>query len=416
MAGHAIVTQAAPTSDGTQNYTKTSLGTPIGALFFGGFVTTLNLDISHSVLSIGATHKSGNGVMCMSTAENAQATADSDSIQQSDELVRIPTPGANAAQEQCNYNAGVTDGIQVDWVATNVARQISALMFNEGIANFDVQYVTMNGTGATTITPGFAADIVLFFGCGGTSEFNLGVCTENFSMYAGGNYASAVMNGAHGTTTPNSAEAMLIDEMIGSVNGTNGNTFNSWTLGNFTGTGFDATKIGGTDPIEVCVVSLKLDAGYAAEVGTFVAPTSTGVASVITGLDHTPDLAIFIGTDQTAAGGAGDSGTLFIGACDVDDEFCIGVSYEDFTSVNSTDTQSNHHGDACIYHTDHQGILNMEAAFDSFTADGVDVNFSTADRAILVGYLTIGAIGTGGLPGFHGANRGIMRGAARGVG
>ncbi len=391
MAGHAIVTQAAPTSNGTQNYTKTSLGTPIGALFFGSFVTALNTDISHSVISIGATHKSGNGILAMSTSENAQSTTDSDAIQQGDELVRLPTPGANAAQEQCNYNAAVTDGIQVNWVATSVARQITGLLFNEGIANFDVQYKTMSGTGATTVTAGFQPDIVLFFGCGATNEFNIGVCTETFSMYAGGSYASIAMTAAHGGTIPTSAEAFHTDEMIGSIIGGSGVTGNSFTLGNFTSTTFDATKVDGTDALEMCIVSLKLDTGYAAKVGTFAAPTSTGVASVITGLDHTPDLAIFIGTDQTAAAEAGDSGTFFVGACDVDDEFCVGVSCEDFTGTASSDTQSNHHGDSCVYHTDHQGALNSEAAFDSFPSNAVSLNFSTAGRAIIVGYLTIGA-------------------------
>jgi hypothetical protein len=385
---------------------------------FGSQCVTLNTNVSHWVTSIGASDLSGNGSMHMGNAEDNQATSDARSIQQSDELLRLPTPGTDAADEQANYNATVTDGIQVDWVATETQSLATALMFNEGIANFDEQYVTMNGTGSTTITPGFQADIVIFISAGQTSQFGAADGIMNFSMYDRVNdeYASIGVVANDADTTPSSAERSDHSYMIGSVNITSGANFNHFTLGSFTSTTFDATKISSSGAMQITVVSIKLDTGYSAQVGSFAAPTSTGVTSVVSGLGFTPQLALFTGTTQTAVDtGSAASGSFFVGACDADDEFCVGGFSEDLDSATNTNTGTHHRSDSCIYGRSDAGTAISVAAFDSFPSGGIDLNFSTASTAIRVGYLAIGPDG-GGVTARHSMGGGIGASIGGGIG
>jgi hypothetical protein len=164
-------------------------------------------------------------------------------------------------------------------------------------------------------------------------------------------------------------------------------------------------------------ISLKIAAGYSSAVGTADAPGSTGVDSTITGLDHTPQIALFSGTGQTAIdAGSNTKCSFYFGACDADADVVLGGQVED--SLGSTQNSNSlcwHRDDACIY--THNGVsLRSAASLDSFTADGVDLNFSTASDIVKIGYLTIGPEPAGGLPSRHGARRGVGRGISRGVG
>ncbi len=115
-----------------------------------------------------------------------------------------------------------------------------------------------------------------------------------------------------------------------------------------------------------------------------------------------------------------DTGTIddcnfSYGVCDADAEVACGGYFQDFTSANNSDCQGWHREDACIYLKDDAAIVRVKATFDSFQNDGLDLNFGTANTGwdVIVNYLLIGkpAVSLS-----DGANRGIMRGVARGVG
>jgi len=402
MPGHGIVTQAAPTAapPQTQNYTKTGLGTPKGYLALGSLVTTLNTITADWLLSIGASDFTTDNMM-MTNMEDNQATSDNAKIHQSDELVRIATAGSSTGVEVAVDNGTVTDGVQMSWSATNVARQVSAILFEEGIEDFDVQTPLLNGTGATTITTGFQPDLMIMFTVGNTGEFgsNEGEMIVSLVSREGPNYSSCGFDAVHGDTTPSAGERHSTTVIGGAVNAP-GNFFETWTVSNFTSTGFDMDKVSGTAQRDITIVSLKLKSGYAGSVGTFSAPTVTGVDSSITGLDHKPQLAFFLANNQTAAAGSSAVCGMSFGACEADNECVIGGRYEDLDATANTDTDQAHRTDACLFHMNDVGTIDSQASLDSFTEDGVDLNFSTASRAILVGYMTIGKRPIG-VPLFH---------------
>jgi hypothetical protein len=390
---HGIAMQAAPVTNQTQNYTKSSMGTPKGALAFLSQVTTLNSDVLDFTMSMGATDvDASNGCMAFAGSEDNVNPSDSRCIQQSDELLRLATEGTDAANEQANNNDTVTDGVQLDWVATSVARQCALLMFNEGIANFDVRYQNLNGTGTTVVNVGFQPDLVLWLSAAGSDEFGTPDAQLSVSAHhrVSGNYASCgvIHNDADGT--PSSAHRFATGEMIGNVNITNGNPFNEFTLGSFTGTGFTATKVSGTAAKEYIQVCIKMDTGYDCAVGNFAAPTSTGITEVVSGLSFTPQLAMFFGGARTAVGGDANAGSFHIGAVTNGDEFSIGGFSEDLDTSTSTNTGSHMRNDSCVYSPNNAGTVESKAAFDSFGDGTIDLNFSTADTAVQIGYLAIG--------------------------
>lgn len=398
MAGHAIVTQAAPVSDGTQDFSRSGLGTPLGYLLFGGQVTTLNTDIDDFALSVGAADFTSEA-MGFSGSEHNQATSDSRRIYRSDEVLRIATAGDSAANEQCSDNGAITDGMQVDWTATDVARQCSAIIFQEGIANFDVQSPSLNGTGATVVTTGFEPDIVIAFSPDRDNENGSNEAHWSMSFYdvSGDSYHGVMGMAGDGSTTPVSAERFDETNIVGFINNV-GNVFQTWTLGSFTSTGFTATKAAGSAARNIIFVSISLSAGYSFSIGTVNAPTSTGVDSILSGLDHEPQIALFAGCGQTAAGQSSGQCSVGFGACTEDDEFSIGGAIRDFGSANNSDASSHHHDDATIYITDDAGTVISEGAFSAFQSDGVDINFSTADTGVALAYLTIGPVPVSAAP------------------
>lgn len=398
MAGHAIVTQAAPTVDGTQDFSKSGLGTPLGYLLFGSQVTALNTDVDGFAISVGAANFAAEA-MGFNGSEHDQATSDSRRILRTDSVLRIAMPGEHAANEECSDNGAITDGMQVDWTSTNVARQCSAIIFQEGIENFDVQTPMLNGAGDTVVTTGFQPDIVIAFSPDRNDESGSNEAHWSMSFYdvSGDSYHGVMGMAGDGSTTPVSAERFDETNIVGFINNV-GNVFQTWTLGSFDATGFTASKVAGTVGRNIIFVSIKLSAGYSYSVGTVNAPVATGVDSILSGLDHTPQIALFAGCGQTAAGASGSQCSVGFGACTGANQFSVGGAIQDFTSANNSNTSSHHHSDATIYITDDVGTVISEGAFDAFQSDGVDINFSTADVGVALAYLTIGPVPASSAP------------------
>lgn len=395
---HGIVTQAKPTSAQTQNFTVSGMGTPLGMLGFMNFVLTPNTDVVDMGIAIGAAEAGASpGVGIVATAEDNQATSDAANIQDIDIFLRISDAGTNSLTESAESNDTITDGFQLDWLTAVTAYQVSLLMFTEGIANFDVRYQDYNGTGTTVVTPGFQPDVVIFYGSGGQNEFSNGNGQMLFGFYerTGDNHVSIGINVNNADTTPSCAQRIDDAALLGNVNITNGSPFNHFTLGSFTGTGFTATKVSSSATMEIPTISIELSAGYAAAVGTFVAPTSTGIVEVISGLGFTPQMLMLIGVDRTAAGGDADSCGFMIGAVTANgDQFCVGGWSTDHDTTTNSDAGSSHRTDNCLYQDNDAGVAESVASFDSFGDGTVDLNFSTATQATIIGYLAIGISAT----------------------
>lgn len=417
---HGIVTQNATTSVApvTQDYTKASLGTVKGYIGLMSSVTAANTDIDNLVLSFGASDlgASDNHLQAFNYEDNV-STSDSKSINRNTQVMRGDEAGQDSGDEIAEHDSTITDGVRVNWTATSAAKETSAILFKEGIANFDCQTITANGTGSTTITPGFQADGVIIF-TSGVTIVNTGPNGANMSVgfYDTSNYSTFLIDGDHNLTTPTSAQYHTTTQIGGQATSAGGLT-NHFTIGNITATSFDITKVSGSNAQVLLVISIKMDAGYLLDVGTVDAEQSTGVASTITGLSFQPQISLFAGSTNLSTGGESDEGSLFFGACDADAEVCVGGYIEDFTSISNTDCGSWHRNDSALYLKNSAGTLVGQASFDSFQSDGVDLNWTTASGgAFQVGYMAIGQVGGGGSTSpIGGGARGISRGSFRGV-
>jgi hypothetical protein len=421
---HGIVFNDAPTvATGTQDYTKSSLGTVKGYLMFGSEDTAANTNFDDVQWQVGASDLSAvNGSLLGVNYEDDQATSDSKTLMHATRLLGLADAGTDGEDEGCNHNATLTDGIQVDWTNIQSARLCTALMFKEGVDNFNVQLVVLNGTGSTTISGvGFNPDVVICVSAGqdaityGPQGATAGV---QFYKQTSNAYAGMYFAGSNGQTSHHSAMYYTTSAIGGNVNVVTANLDSQFTLSNFGADGFDAIKVSQTGTRVVMFISIGVASGYSTAVGTITAPGSTGVASTITGLDHTPQVALFTGSGQSSLDDGTDSQSdFFFGACDADAEVNMGGWIQDSDGVvENTSAGGWHRDDSCIYQ--HNGVsLRNKASFDSFQSDGVDLNWTTATDLIKVGYLTIGPdiSASTGSPSRHASRRGVGRGVARGV-
>ena len=268
---HGIVTQDAPTSLQTQDYTKTALGTIIGAILLGSEDTPVNTNFIDVQMHIGTTDLgASNNQMAGWNYEDAQATSDVKSLMTTSRLLALADAGTDVEDEGCTFDSVITDGLRVDWDNVQSARLCTALLLKEGIANLDARMVVLNGTGVTTVTPGFTADIIIAVSVGdtgivyGPNSFKGGV---QFYHRVDDVYAGMHFSATYNDASPDSSRYYTTANIGGEVNTANSFINNHYTLGNFTSTAFDATKVSLTEDRVVMFISIKLAAGYTAKVG-----------------------------------------------------------------------------------------------------------------------------------------------------
>ncbi len=399
MAGHAIVTQQQPTTPQTQDYTKIGLGTPKGYLAFSGLAVSLNASLIDQGLSMGASDLSGLGDSIWTTGEDGISPTNTAKRQFNDSVVGSAGVGATTRTQLAQHNAVITNGVQLNWLNATTARQVTALIFNEGVDQFNVSAPLLANAGDTIVTTGFMPDAIIGFNVGIdviNSNRNAGEFAVCFYKRTGNIYTSSSYRADDNVVTPTSGESRDNDRFTAQTNNA-GNTFDEWTVGSFTSTGFTATKIKGSSSRYIVWVSLSFLSGYDIEVGDVSAPLATGPIDLITGLNGTPQLAIFAGNGLVAnPGTASTRGSYWLGATDVDNQFAIGGVNRD-GGINST-TRSLHHTDSCIVSMDNDGNTWSQASFDSFSPGTVRLNFSIAARAQVISYLVITNTGGGVAP------------------
>ena len=322
----------------------------------------------------------------------------------------MTTPASTTATESAVMDATTTDGVGLDWTNIGADDYHSTILFKDGISDFDSQRVALNGTGTTTVTTGFQPDVVMVFSNRTANDFSQSEADFYQTIYdrVGNTYISTGFRTNDNNTTPQTSEAFQTNQIIAGMN-TVANIFESWTLGTFTSTGFDFTKSVGSAALDALVVSMKLSAGFASKVGTFSAPTTTGVHNSVTGLDHQPDIVFFLYNGQTAVGtNAGRGGTYLGVACSDGSQNSIFATTEDFTSATNADVRGGINSNMCLNFVTVEGTQTREsqARMHQFNTDGFDLYFEHAATGILVGYLTIGpTAGGSSIPAFMNSYR-----------
>jgi len=390
---HGIDTKLSPAANGTQDFTKSGLGTVKGYLVFNSHATLVGTGYDDQSLVRGASDLTNQGHSSANAEDNVDPS-DATKIHRDDELIRVGQIGDYSTQlQRAVHSALVTDGVQLNWTETTDQRMVSALMFAEGVSNFKVDTVTMNATGDTVIAVGFQPDLVIVFNCNAPDQsiFNSDLMLNTtFYEPTEDSYASVHAAMFNNVASHACFEASPDNIIPVDVNIVNGNMFNSFTLGSFTSSGFTATKVGSSGVRVLTFVSIKLESGYKGKVGFVAAPAVTGQIDLITGLTGVPQLAMFIGTNQLASSGLSADptrATHFVGACTEAEQFTISTRGKPGGAV--ADVGGVHHADRCLNHINEDNVVVNSASFESFKDGAVSVTFSVSNAANLIGYLVI---------------------------
>jgi len=419
---HGIVHKASRSTIGTLDYTQTGLGTPKGLIFLGSQNVSVNVDFADLGHTVGVSDFSGNGQMMGGNYEDDVSVTDCKKLNDSNNIYGADDAGTYAPDNEANFDSLVTDGIRLNWpTLASTARRTSALLLKEGIDQFHTQHKVMNATGVTTITVGFTPDVILAYGVGTSIEPDSNGYQMVMGMYhrADDVYASIGTRADNGETDPDSADSFVNDYIVGTVNVSTHNWFNEFTLGNFTSTGFDATKVSSVAVVDVVWVAIKFANGYSGKVGNFSAPVTNGVASVISELPFTPQFGILAATGVNTLDDTRTDGCTFsYGACCFDNadakvQVSQGGYIDDFGFTANSECQGFHREDSCIYLKNSAAIIRVKALFDAFPSGGLDLDFTVthANWDVTVGYFVFGPdnVTSPFLPYFTGSQKSYLR-------
>jgi len=386
----AIVTQAAPTTTETQDFTSSGLGTPVGAIALGSNLTTINGVLSDTGVSIGATDLTTEGA-CWGADEDNQTTTDNAHIHNSTHLVHLGTAGASSADESAEENNAVTDGIQLNWDAASVAKQVSLMLLQEGINDIDFRNYDL-GTGTDTITVGFQADIIVVFSTSVADDSGQNNAQQLVTFYerSSGNYVAAGYRYNNGrdlsTVDTQTADVIYTTDVPCTVNEV-GSVSDRFTIGNFTSTAFDVVRTQGSATRRVGILSIELDTGYNAYVDTVNAPTSQGNTDLITSLTGTPVWGLWLGTSNTTVTGSVGSSFCF-GMMTANEDASV-VAWSEDAATGNSNCGLQHRNDSSIMVSSDSGSMISRAAQNSFSDGTVSMNFSVAVTAVELGYLVV---------------------------
>lgn len=399
---HGIVHGTTRTgTTGTKDFTKTGIGAPKVTIVMGSRNDALNTDINDYMMTFGCTeHAASDNVMVgVSYQDNVDPT-DAKTYQDINKLFTTSDPGTDNDDSVATFDSSITDGLRMDWATgqfeASTERRLSLIHLVEGIDEVSVDYVTLNGAGTVTVTPGFQADILIAYHTSSSIEPSQNGCVLSIGFYhrADDLHRCTLWAGSNGASTPQSSCGSDSTMIAGTAALASSSPFNTYQAENFTSTQYDITNIAGSGSPQTMILALKLAAGYSAKVGSFFCPESTGVVSAISGLSFQPQIAFVNASNVIVQDDLTNSDcNISIGACDDDDQVAAGCFIQDHTSgpINS-DCQGWHREDACIYLKDDTGTLRVQAIFDSFQSDGLDLNFGTVTGGwdVLVNYLVIG--------------------------
>lgn len=373
-ADFALVQGAAPTSATTQNLTSSGFGTPKCALFWTTTGTVNGTVATHGMLAVGGTDGTRSYTASMMD-ESAANPSDSDEHRSTTAALLTQVSTDQSVDGTANFNAWVTDGVQLDWTdPPPSAYLVNALLVGgTGVSNCYVGNAATPTTvdTATDVTaPGFEPDLVIVWGAYASTSGNLGL---GFVVNDGSN----TQRGAGQWSGNNNATHAVISTLHDNrVWGSGQTVLGTVQIQGFDSSGFDLylRDVTGT-AITVGYMAIKFS-GISAKVTTCASPTSTGTHTC-TGAGFTPQLALALQGEWAAVNtqyGSDDNEPFAFGGSTATQSLVGGVYRED----GGTGSVKQSLTDSKPVHSYKDGADYMVATFDSFTSDGVTWNYTTA--------------------------------------
>lgn len=396
-AEFAVAQSAAPTSNGgTQDFTSSGFGTPLCALFFGGYGTANGTVVNHAAFWIGA-YDGTRQYSIGGASEDAQATTDTGNFTDTNSAL-----GTLLNTDQTKDGDGtasfITDGARLTWAdAPPSAYLVNALLVGgTGVSNCYVGQLTTNATQdatASTTAPGFQPDIILaFMHHGNTSNqrFSVGMGWRNGGtvVQRGGTYSDD-----DALTATAQRSALITNRLVPGYLA----TASGAELTSFDANGFTVTTRDGSGARDLTYVAIKLNA-LSAFLHTSAAPTSTG-NHAITGVGFRPQVGLMLSGDWAnvdvyESTGAGEpfGFSVFTEAQSATSSLWSDDAAADSNTESMTDTKvCRTRKDAADYQT---------CTLVSFDNDGATYNYTATNgtaRQLAVLYVQAPAAATGAM-------------------
>ena len=376
----AIATGLTPTSIGNVSFEVSGFGTPQAAIIYVNRAASGANPRVHAALSCGFTDGTLESTNSFS-ATDAVGTMVTDRYSDLSNVINLGLSGSTSVEG--SFSSWATNGITINFGKVSTIGFFVTVVLIKGCTNVKVGSLGL-GTGTSAVdinTVGFKPNLV-FTTCTGNSAtsntahaiLSLGVAHNNSSdVVTQGQVAFSSVDGG-------AAEVASVVTRDDSCTGQLHSGAQSWrgSASAFDSSGFSITPnaSAGSD----IFYYLAIDTGDAdgVDISVINSPTATGTLNV-TDPAFEPQLSIlFMGmgsTTNTIA--ASDPMAMAVGVFNETTETCHGIDVDD--AASTSDTQSNYATSAVQVYSFASGhTLRDAATLTGFTANGYDLNFTTA--------------------------------------
>lgn len=396
-----MVTVAANTSTGTQDFTVAGFGTPKGAIFLVSYGTANGTAVNHAMLSVGFTDGTRQRAIGIRVENAVVGGSDTGNIESSTACILTALNSADTTDGVATFDSWITDGVRVNWTdAPPSAYLVTCILFGgSGVSNVYVDDFTTPGvvdTAQDITAPGFQPDVVISFSA--INAFNdTNSSTARPSLGFAVRDGSDTQRSASWTETDNASPAaniLVVDTNSVARNATGGAGAAEAQVTDWDANGFSIYQRANTTVLEGIFFCFKLN-GLSAKVATVATPTSTGSNSV-TGVGFTPQFCML-----------GLTSALLVDTVYSDDNAeCFGVgvatpslssSLTMFAEDGSTDSDATNMIDNKIIRIRKDRADFITATLTGFTSDGMTLNYTVVDASARQQIGLFIQAGTGGI-------------------
>jgi hypothetical protein len=399
--------------------------TPTGCVIICGYATSLNNNGNHNQISFGVSDFTDTYSIAYSDENNVDPT-DSITHHQTGDIISIHTPGTSSVSRTCSVTA-ISGGIQLTPGESGSQRQfIAIIIFGSACKAFsDGDGTTQDST--FQVAHGFST-------APGVGFYGLSTELDSSSADAQNGWGFHAYNGA---VIEQASWGIGCDNAVGSVS-----DINSWnhtsrvaivpTMVDTEDFGADLTAIDGTNctytsrtgTLDGDLIGLLVECDDCeAEIVVVDSPTDPDVDWNFNGLSWEPQFAAMLISRHTDVDdGKDDSNAGSFGYFVIDTdgaEYTVGSTSLDNRNISTSQSFTRHRTSNGLHLMTQGGVDAHDMDTFVLTSDGWDVADAAIDDADAVGrkwhLLAIQPSSGIGLPGFHAANRGILRGANRGI-
>lgn len=387
----ATIRSTTPGSTGNQSYTSSGFGTPDAALIFGFKSTSDDTTTDHDITCYGGTDGTRQWTVHGKAVDNLATTYCYDGCSNSD-CFRMMSTGSNTNIDiEGNFNAWVTDGIQINF--TTAAYQAGIIIVLIKADNVYADTVSIASAGSTNITaPGFEPNYVFCTyqayngttGTGANWRNQFGMCANDgdtvtqagLRQVHDNNSASGSVQGSIGTTS-----------VLGSVYAAGSAHI---TLSDFDSDGFTLNVATGIVNSYMRYLAIGDADNGEGKVAAIQAPNSTG-DEAYTGFPNKPKYLFLVTSEYDNLNTQDSDDTRNVMGISVVD----GVNNSFFTTFDddgaaTTDTACRSGaGIKSFDQTDKTGYDHV-ATLSSFDSEGFTLNYTTAGRTSYWIAMTIG--------------------------